>query len=135
MPSILCVDDEPNQLILYRFAFGRVGFQVFSANNGQEAIEMAQTFKPDLILMDMMMPIMDGYQATVEIKTNAALAHIPIVLFTAYHHHALTEKAQKAGAAIVLPKTTPPSELLEKIQALLPKQPLPQAQPDQTTRF
>jgi CheY-like chemotaxis protein len=122
MPTILCVDDEPNQLILYRFAFQRAGFRVFSANNGQEAVETARTFKPDIILMDLMMPIKDGYQATLEIKADPALAHIPVVLFTAYHQHSLTEKAASAGAAAVMPKTTPPMELLAKIQELFPQQ-------------
>jgi len=119
MPSILCVDDEPTQLILLRFAFERAGFRVLSANNGQEAVELTNQHQPDLILMDLMMPLMDGYQATAAIKSNPALSHIPIVLYTAYDQTELVAQAKAAGAAEVIRKTIPPKALVSKINALL----------------
>jgi twitching motility two-component system response regulator PilH len=119
MPSILCVDDEPTQLILLKFAFERAGFTVLSANDGQEAVELTTQHRPDIILMDLMMPVKDGYQATVEIKADSNLAHIPIVLYTAYDQEVLAEQAKQAGAAEIIRKTTPPKALVAKINELL----------------
>lgn len=119
MPSILCVDDEPTQLILLKFAFERAGFTVLRANDGQEAVELTTQHRPDIILMDLMMPVKDGYQATVEIKAEPSLAHIPIVLYTAYDREVLAEQAKLAGAAEIIRKTTPPKALVAKIDELL----------------
>jgi CheY-like chemotaxis protein len=121
MPSILCADDDINQLILYRFVFERTGFQVILADNGQEAVDKAHIARPDLILMDMMMPVKDGCQAAGEIKADPKLAHIPIILFTAYQPHTLVERAAAAGSAAIVSKATTPSQLLTKIQDLLPR--------------
>lgn len=119
MPSILCVDDEPTQLTLLNFAFKRAGFTVLSANDGQEAVEMAVQYKPDIILMDLMMPIKDGAAATVDIKANIATANIPIVLFTAYEKGNMAEAALAAGATEIVRKTTTPIDLVAKIRNLL----------------
>ena len=119
MPSILCVDDEPTQLILLEFAFKRAGFNVLSAADGQEAIEVAKQRRPNIILMDLMMPVKDGHEATVGIKAIPELAHIPIVLYTAYAQEELTREARKAGAADVIPKSTLPKALVGKIKELL----------------
>lgn len=123
MPSILCVDDEPTQLTLLNFAFKRAGFTVFSANDGQEAVEMAGQCNPDIILMDLMMPIKDGSAATMDIKTNTRTAHIPIVLFTAYEKGDMAETALAAGAIEIIRKTTTPVDLVAKIKNLLSPSP------------
>lgn len=119
MPTILCVDDEPTQLTLLNFAFKRSGFTVLVANDGQEAIDMTQKHKPDIILMDLMMPIKDGAAATKEIKANPETSHIPIVLFTAYEKGTMATDAVKAGALDIIRKTTTPVDLVAKIRGIL----------------
>lgn len=119
MATILCVDDEPTQLTLLEFAFRRSKLAVLKAGNGKEAIAQAQEHHPNLILMDLMMPIMDGATATAAIKTDPATADIPIVLFTAYETGEMAQKALAAGAERLIKKTTPPRELVEIIQAML----------------
>jgi CheY-like chemotaxis protein len=119
MPVILCVDDEPNQLVLYRFLLQQAGFEVILANNGQEAIDITRIVQPNLILMDMMMPIKDGCQATTEIRMISNLAHIPIILLTAYRPHVLATRAAEAGITAILSKMITPMDLLAKIQAYL----------------
>jgi CheY-like chemotaxis protein len=119
MPLILCVDDNPSQLVLLRFLLQKAGFEVASATNGQEAINLTQTLKPDLILMDMMMPIKDGYQASLEIKADPSLAHIPLILLTAYNQRDVAQRAVAAGIDVVLSKTVLPMDLLAKVQTLL----------------
>jgi CheY-like chemotaxis protein len=119
MPSILCVDDNPSQLFLYRFLLAQAGFDVSLANDGQEAIDLTRTLKPDLIQMDMMMPGKDGCQASIEIKANPDLAQIPIILFTAYNQRDVEQRAAAAGIDAVLSKTVLPMELLDKVQDLL----------------
>lgn len=120
MPLILCVDDEPSQLTLYRFLFERAGLTVLLANNGQEAIDTARVVQPDLILMDMMMPVKDGCQAAAEIRAIPGLADIPIVLLTAYQPHVLAQQAAASGITTILPKTLLPGDLLTALQAYLP---------------
>lgn len=120
MPTILCVDDEPTQLTLLKFAFRRAGFDVLLANDGREAVEIVQTSIPDVILMDLMMPVKDGATATAEIKALPGGADIPIVLFTAYERGELADRALAAGAQEIVKKTTPPTELVKKIQSMLP---------------
>ena len=120
MPTILCVDDEPTQLTLLEFAFRRSKMTVLKANNGQEAVAQAEAHHPDIILMDLMMPVMDGSAATAAIKQNPATADIPIVLFTAYETGAMAQKTLAAGAVKLIKKTTPPRELVDLIQKMLP---------------
>ncbi len=122
MPTILCVDDETTQLTLLEFAFRRAKMSVLKASNGKEAIAQAQAHHPDLILMDLMMPVMDGASATVAIKSDPATADIPIVLFTAYETGEMAERALAAGATALIKKTTAPRELVESIKKLLNNQ-------------
>ncbi len=119
MPTILCVDDEPTQLTLLEFTFRRAKMTVLKASNGKEAIEQTQAHHPDLILMDLMMPIMDGATATVAIKNDPALSDIPIVLFTAYETGNMANKAMEAGAIALIAKTTSPRDLIAKIEEIL----------------
>ncbi len=119
MATILCVDDDPTQLTLLKFAFQRAGFTVLRANNGQEAVDLTLAHHPDIILMDLMMPVKDGATATVEIKSTPAVADIPIVLFTAYETGDMARQAMAAGALEIIKKTIPPSTLVKKIKALL----------------
>ena len=119
MPTILCVDDEFQQLTLLEFAFNRAGFSVICAYDGHEAVEKARSNHPDIILMDLMMPLKDGAKATAEIKAIPALADIPIVLYTAYERGNAAQRALDNGAVEVIKKAIPPAQLVNKVNQIL----------------
>jgi two-component system, cell cycle response regulator DivK len=119
MPKILLVEDnEMNRDMLSR-RLTRNGFEVVMAVDGGQGVAMAGSEKPDLILMDMSLPVMDGWEATRRVKADAATSAIPIIALTA---HALVEDREKAKAAGCDDFDTKPVELprlLEKINRLL----------------
>jgi CheY-like chemotaxis protein len=120
MPKILLVEDnEMNRDMLSR-RLTRNGFEVVIAVNGQEGVDLATSSKPDLILMDMSLPILDGWEATRQVKANPATKAIPVIALTA---HAMVQDKEKALAAGCDEFDTKPVELprlLEKIKSLLP---------------
>ena len=95
---LLVEDNEVNQYLV-RFLLEHAGFTVVSANNGLEALEQARARKPDLILMDIQMPVMDGYEATRQLKADAALQSVPVVALTAYAMPQERDQALAAGCA------------------------------------
>ncbi len=119
MPKILLVEDnEMNRDMLSRRLM-RNGFEIVMAVDGQAGVEKAGSEKPDLILMDMSLPVMDGWEATRRIKNDPATRSIPVIALTA---HALTEDRERALAAGCDDFDTKPVELprlLEKITSLL----------------
>ena len=119
MPKILLVEDnEMNRDMLSR-RLNRNGFEVIIAVNGQEGVDLAIVSKPDLILMDMSLPILDGWEATKRVKANPETANIPVIALTA---HAMVHDKEKALAAGCDEFDTKPVELprlLAKINALL----------------
>lgn len=120
MVRILLVEDNPeNRDMLSRRLLKR-GFQLLYAEDGAEAVACASAELPDLILMDLNLPVMDGWEATRRIKADPATAGIPVIALTA---HAMSGDNQTARAAGCDDYDTKPVELprlLEKIQALLP---------------
>jgi len=121
MPKILLVEDnEMNRDMLSR-RLVRSGFEVAIAVDGGQGVAMASSEKPDLILMDMSLPVIDGWEATRRVKADAATQAIPVIALTA---HAMAEDKEKALAAGCDDFDTKPVELprlLGKIQALLGK--------------
>lgn len=119
MPKILLVEDnEMNRDMLSR-RLERKGFQVVIATDGAAGVSMSQTELPDLILMDMSLPVLDGWEATRQVRASAATAQIPVIALTA---HAMAGDREKALAAGCNDYDTKPIELprlLEKINALL----------------
>lgn len=120
MPKILIVEDnEMNRDMLSR-RLARQGFEVALAVDGKQGVEMASSEKPDLILMDMSLPVMNGWEATEKVKSNPATKSIPVIALTA---HAMSEDREKCIAAGCNDFDTKPVDLprlLEKIKALLP---------------
>ena len=96
---VLLVEDNEVNRYLVRFVLEKGGFRVITAGNGREAIELARLHRPDLILMDIQMPVMDGYEATVQLKADAQLQAIPVVALTAYAMPHEREQAMAAGCA------------------------------------
>jgi two-component system cell cycle response regulator DivK len=119
MTKILLVEDnEMNRDMLSR-RLSRNGFDIIIAVNGQEGVDLALSQRPDLILMDMSLPVLDGWEATRRLKANAATARIPVIALTA---HAMVQDKEKAMAAGCDEFDTKPVELprlLEKINSLL----------------
>ena len=119
MPRILIVEDnEMNRDMLSR-RLERKGYSVTMATDGGAGVEMASAETPDLILMDMSLPVLDGWEATRRVKANPATQHIPVIALTA---HAMTGDRDKAMAAGCDDYDTKPidlARLLSKIQAQL----------------
>ena len=120
MPKILIVEDnEMNRDMLSR-RLERRGFTIAIAVDGQQGVDMARSEKPDLILMDMSLPVMDGWTATQTIKADADLAKSPVIALTAHAMAGDREKAMAAGCDDYDTKPIELPRLLEKIGKFLP---------------
>ena len=125
MAKILLVEDnEMNRDMLTRRLEKR-GFIVISAADGASGVEQAKTGSPDLILMDMSLPVIDGWEASRRIKGDPATASIPIIALTAHAMTSDRDKALQAGCNDYDTKPVDLPRLLGKIEALLPKPPAP----------
>jgi two-component system, cell cycle response regulator DivK len=121
MPKILLVEDnEMNRDMLSRRLL-RNNFEVVMAVNGQEGVDMAKSERPDLILMDMSLPVMDGWTATRTIKADDSTKAIPVIALTAHAMASDREQALQAGCDDFDTKPIELPRLLGKINALLPK--------------
>jgi CheY-like chemotaxis protein len=122
MKILLVEDNDMNRDMLSR-RLARTGYEVVVAVNGQEGVDLARSSRPDLILMDLSLPIIDGWEATRRIKADPATADIPVIALTA---HAMVEERERAMAAgcddfDIKPVDLP--RLLEKVKALLGRDP------------
>ena len=102
--KILIVDDEPVVVTLLKMRVASHGFLVETAHDGASGIEKAMTWKPDIILLDIAMPDIDGYETCRRLKALKETAHIPVIFFTAMQETHLEVLAQKVGAARVVQK-------------------------------
>ena len=119
MPKILLVEDnEMNRDMLSR-RLQRRGYEVLLAVDGASGVEMAQSQSPDLVLMDMSLPVLDGWEATRRLKTDAVTQHIPVIALTAHAMSSDRDKAIEAGCDDYDTKPVELSRLLGKIEALL----------------
>jgi two-component system, cell cycle response regulator DivK len=118
MKILLVEDNEMNRDMLSRRLL-RKGFEVVMAVDGGQAVAMAESEHPDLILMDMSLPIIDGWEATRRVKAADATAHIPVIALTAHAMSGDREKALDAGCDDYDTKPIEMARLLEKIDALL----------------
>jgi CheY-like chemotaxis protein len=96
--KILLADDDPYISRAYSFALGKAGFTVIKATNGKEVLTQAREHLPDLILLDQIMPEMDGFETLKALKSDPALAHIPVILFTNLEQPSDVEKGRELGA-------------------------------------
>jgi CheY-like chemotaxis protein len=119
MSTILLVEDnEPSRDALSR-RLARRDFSVMTAADGQQGVDLARQHTPDLILMDLGLPIIDGWEATRQLKRDAATQHIPIIVLSAHAMTADRENALAAGADDFDSKPVRFEQLLEKIERLL----------------
>jgi pilus assembly protein CpaE len=117
--KILIVDDDPDSLKLIELMLQRRGYDVVSAQSGSEALQDIKTKKPDLIILDVMMPGMDGHQVCRELRANSQTAHLPVIMFTAKSLVGDKVAGFQAGADDYLTKPIHPVELVSHVQALL----------------
>ncbi len=117
---ILIVDDNPKDLVLMRDLLQVSGFTTIEATGGEQGIELARAKKPDLILMDVLMPKMDGYTACHKIKTDKATKGIPVVIITSLGIELYKELGKDAGADGYIRKPIDHQELLDVMHRFLP---------------
>ncbi len=125
--KILIVDDDVETLRLVGLMLQRQGYEIAAASNGMQAIEMARTDKPDLIILDVMMPDMDGYQVTAELRKDPQLTEIPIMMFTAKSQVDDKVAGYDAGVDDYLTKPVHPAELIAHLKSLLSRTRIHQA--------
>lgn len=116
---ILVVEDQEDNRRILRDLLGSAGFALIEATTGDEGVRLAAIERPDLILMDVQMPVLDGHEATRQIKAQPELRHIPIVVVTSYALSGDAAKAKDAGADAYVAKPFSPRALLAQIRQLL----------------
>lgn len=122
--KVLLVEDSKIVQQLYRNKLVLEQFSVLTADNGMEAIKILSNQIPDIILLDLMMPVMDGYKVLQVIKTDPKLSHIPVLVFSAKGQPEEVEKALSLGAAgYIIKATTKPNEVIEQIKKILEQKP------------
>jgi two-component system, cell cycle response regulator DivK len=119
MKRILMVEDTEDNRQIIRDLVSSVGYELIEAVDGAQGLAMAEKEKPDLILMDIQLPVMDGYEATRRIKANPALRHIPVIAVTSYALSGDEAKTKAAGCDAYVAKPFSPRLLLAKINELL----------------
>jgi CheY-like chemotaxis protein len=119
VPVVLVVDDHEDMRELYAECFRRAGFRVECAVDGEHALFKVLNLVPDLVVMDLAMPVLDGWEATRTIKTHARTKHIPVLVLTARSEHDELHRADEAGADAVLVKPCEPDALLDVAHDLL----------------
>jgi two-component system cell cycle response regulator DivK len=117
---ILVVEDQEDNMQILRDLLVSAGYEMVLAENGVEALAAVAKQRPDLILMDIQLPIMDGYEATRRIKADPASHAIPIIAVTSYALSGDEAKAREAGCDDFVPKPYSPRQLLAKIREYLP---------------
>ena len=119
MPLILVVDDYQDAREMYAEYLQYSGFRVAEARNGNEAVDQAFALKPDLILMDLSLPGMDGWEATRRLKADESTRHIPIVALTGHALAGASDGAKKAGCDSFVTKPCLPDDLVVEVRRML----------------
>ena len=121
MAKILIAEDEPDIRELVAFMLRFAGYEVVAASNGEEAVQAATRDVPDLVLMDVRMPRMTGYDACKLMKADPALHDVPVVFLSAKGQESEIQSGLEAGAEEYLLKPFSPDELTNRVQAILSK--------------
>lgn len=117
---VLVVEDQADNRRIVRDLLTRSGYEIIEAVTGEEGVALAEMHHPDLILMDIQLPVIDGYEATRRIKANPTLQHIPIIAVTSYALSGDDRKAFAAGCNAYIAKPFSPRALLAKVREYLP---------------
>ena len=118
-PCVLLVDDYPDAREMYSEYLQYSGFDVIEAGNGIEALQQAVERSPDIILMDLSLPVMDGWEATRRLKADQRTAGIPVVALTGHALAGISEGARRAGCDAFVTKPCLPEDLVKEIRKVL----------------
>lgn len=120
MPKrILIADDEPNIVISLEFLMQRNGYEVMTAPDGEQALRLLRDFKPDLILLDIMLPVRNGFEVCQRIRENVEWKHTKIIMLTAKGREVEVAKGLALGADLYITKPFATKELLASVRQLL----------------
>ena len=117
--TVLIVDDEPNILLSVEFLMQREGHEVLTASDGQEALDQLASSRPDLMILDVMMPRKNGFEVCAEVRANPAFSDMPILMLTAKGREAEMHKGISLGADAYITKPFSTHELVAKVLELL----------------
>ncbi|MEW7999364.1 MAG: response regulator [Candidatus Thiodiazotropha endolucinida] len=117
--TILIVDDEPNIVLSVEYLMKREGYQVMTASDGQVAIDMIADTRPDLLILDVMMPRKNGFEVCREIRADPALSGLPILMLSAKGREAEIKKGISLGADAYITKPFSTHDLVDKVNQLL----------------
>jgi two-component system, OmpR family, alkaline phosphatase synthesis response regulator PhoP len=117
--KVLVVDDEVYILHILDFILGAESYDVVTATNGEQALQKVRDEKPDLVILDIMMPKLDGYETCRMIKNDTATKHIPVILLTAKGREIDQKLGREVGANDYITKPFSPNKLIERVQAIL----------------
>jgi DNA-binding response OmpR family regulator len=118
-PLVLVADDDADILALVTFRLERIGYAVVAANDGEEALRLALEHRPDLAVLDVMMPKLDGYEVTSRLRQREETRDVPVILLTARVQEADVARGFEAGADDYVKKPFSPQELGARVQAIL----------------
>lgn len=118
MGLVLVVDDEPDVLLLCRLNLQQQGHRLLEASDGHTALQLARGERPDVIVLDLMLPGMTGYEVLQSLRADEKTSHIPVLVLTAKSLRADRERSKRMGAAAFLTKPFLPSELCDMIASL-----------------
>jgi CheY-like chemotaxis protein len=118
-PLILVVEDQDELRRLYVEQLALSGFEVIEAANGEDAISHTSAKSPDVVLMDLSLPVLDGWEATRRLKADRRTAHIPVVALTAHDGSGELQRATRAGCDWFVPKPCPPDALIAEVRRVL----------------
>jgi two-component system cell cycle response regulator DivK len=121
--TILVIEDNEKNMYLVTFILEKSGYQVVQARDGQAGIALARQIKPDIILLDIQLPVMDGYEVALELTKNGELGHVPIVAVTSYAMLGDRERALEAGCVGYIEKPINPATFVAEIEQYLPGMP------------
>jgi CheY-like chemotaxis protein len=124
-PLVLLVDDYPDAREMYSEYLKFSGFQVLEAGNGKEALQRALDDKPDIILMDLSLPVMDGWEATRRLKADALTQHIPVVALTGHALSSALDAARAAGCDRFVVKPALPDAVIAEVRLAIAKKEAP----------
>jgi len=116
---VLIADDEPNIVTSLEFLMEQAGMEVRVARDGQEAIDLAESVRPDLILLDVMMPVLNGYEVCQRLKSDPKLRHVRVLILSAKGRDVEVAKGRELGADGYITKPFSTRELVSKVRALL----------------
>lgn len=118
--QVLLIEDEPNIIEAIRFILSRDGWEVKTHSNGHDAVDTVRLRKPDVVILDVMLPGKSGFDILTEIRADAELSHLPVLMLTARGQTKDREMAERAGASHYMTKPFSNAEILETVRNMVP---------------